>query len=100
MNSINNIDEWNVALENDKILINFGAKWCNPCKKLKPELEKISLEKKYENFKFYKIDIDDFDEISSKLNITSIPTTIIIKNKKITNRITGINLNEIIENMI
>lgn len=100
MEYINNIEEWNSALQNDKILINFGAKWCNPCKKLKPELEKISLDKKYENFKFYKIDIDDFDEISSKLNITSIPTTIIIKNKKITDRITGINLQDIIDKLL
>jgi thioredoxin 1 len=98
---IKNIDAWNSAFENkeDILLFNFTASWCGPCKKLKPELIKLSQDKKYSNVFFYRVDIDECDEIANKLKITSVPTTLIVKNDNIIARISGANLLEITQNL-
>ena len=98
---IKNIDDWNSAFENKNsiLLFNFTASWCGPCKKLKPELTKLSQDDKYTKVIFYKVDIDECDEIANKLKITSVPTTLIVKNDNIIARISGANLLEITKNL-
>lgn len=104
MISIKNINDWNSAFEDHKnnkniLLINCTASWCGPCKKLKPELEKLSINTKYKDVKFYKIYIDECDEIAEQLKIVSVPTTLLVKNDNIVERIVGANLTEIINKL-
>lgn len=84
----------NEILNDDKAkLVYFGASWCLPCKKLYPDIEKLSLNTP--NVDFYKGDIDKCENIVNELGITSIPLTFLIKNKKIIHRTIGANFNEI-----
>ena len=104
MIEINDINDWNTVFENHRkdkniLLINFTATWCGPCKKLKPELEKLISNNNYKNVKFYKVDIDKCNEIVDKLKIESVPTTLLIKNDNIVERISGSNLSLIITNL-
>ena len=104
MIEINDINDWNTVFENHRndkniLLINFTATWCGPCKKLKPELEKLISNDSYKNVKFYKVDIDKCNEIVDKLKIESVPTTLLIKNDNIVERISGSNLSLIITNL-
>ena len=104
MIEINDINDWNTVFENHRkdkniLLINFTAAWCGPCKKLKPELEKLISNDNYKNVKFYKVDIDKCNEIVDKLKIESVPTTLLIKNDNIVERISGSNLSQIITNL-
>jgi thioredoxin 1 len=98
---IKNIDDWNTAFQNKNniLLFNFTASWCGPCKKLKPELITLSRDEKYSNVVFYKVDIDECEEIANKLKITSVPTTLLVKNDNIFARISGANLSEITQNL-
>jgi thioredoxin len=52
----------------------FTAKWCGPCKKISPYFEKFSSE--YPKIKFYKIDVDENQELAERYQISSIPTFI------------------------
>ena len=61
-------------------IIDFYADLCGPCKMVSPILEELSQE--YEFVDFYKVDIDVEQEISSKLNIKSIPTLYFISKGK------------------
>lgn len=104
MEVINNIDEWNTVFQNHNkekniLLLNFSALWCNPCKALKPELEKLSNNPNYSNVKMYKIDIDKCEDIATMLDISSIPTTLLVKDDKIVHRISGANILTITNNI-
>ncbi|MFK7049081.1 MULTISPECIES: co-chaperone YbbN [Flavobacterium] len=75
------IEKYNQLLSKDSIIIvDFNAKWCGPCKKLAPILEKVSKEKK---IKLIKIDTDKNPELAQKLNVEGLPTLHYYKNGKL-----------------
>lgn len=61
-------------------ILYFTASWCGPCRMISPEFEK--LKQNYPNIDFYKIDIDECEEISSLFNIRSVPTFYLYKKKR------------------
>lgn len=64
------------------LLFYFTAKWCSPCQKIKPLLEKISEGADKSKLKIYMIDIDENDKIAEEFNIKSVPTFFLYKTKK------------------
>ncbi|MEM7071718.1 MAG: thioredoxin, partial [Pseudomonadota bacterium] len=54
------------------VLVDFWAPWCNPCKQLGPELEKITRNMKG-RIKLVKINIDEQPMIAGQLGVQSIP---------------------------
>lgn len=65
------------------LLFYFTAKWCGPCQRIKPLLEKISEGADNSKLKIYMIDIDENDKIAEEFNIKSVPTFYLYKTKKI-----------------
>jgi thioredoxin 1 len=67
----------------------FTASWCGPCKSIYPEIE--SLNNKYENVNFYKIDVDDEEneDLCSNYNVTSIPNFLFFKEGREVGRVKG-----------
>jgi thioredoxin 1 len=72
----------------NKILVQYTASFCSPCKTLSPRLENIS--KNHEKIKFVKIDVQENVNLTQELNITSVPTVIVYDGIKIINRSVGI----------
>lgn len=100
MQEIEDIEDWNNALSSHNyILICFSAIWCGPCKTLKPKLELLANEDRYKNIGFYKVDVDKNEELSKLLNITSLPTIVIISSGREYSRIVGSNYTEIVESL-
>lgn len=64
---INNFDE----LIQEKILVDFYANWCGPCKMLSPILEKL------EEVKVLKVNVDENPELAKKYGVMSIPCLIL-----------------------
>lgn len=79
------------------ILFYFTAKWCGPCQKIKPLIEKISEGVDSNKLEIYMIDIDDNDELSSEFKIRSVPTFYLYKNKELKGQIGGADINKIKE---
>lgn len=66
--------------ENPRVIIDFYAPWCKPCKKIMPEYEKIASD--FTNGKFVKVNIDELDDEELELlNIAKFPTFIFTKSK-------------------
>lgn len=82
MNGIS-ISDYNGIINSEKlVLIDFNAKWCEPCKVLSPILDKIS--KDYpQKLELVKIDIDKNPKIAKELNINAIPALKLYKNGKV-----------------
>ncbi len=72
--------DFNNYINEDKVLVDFYATWCGPCKLISPIIEEIS--KENENIKVIKIDVDKFPELSRKYGIMSIPTLIVFSKGK------------------
>jgi thioredoxin len=71
------------------VLVDFGAPWCPPCKKMEPVIEKLSTT--YQNkVKIEKIDAGIHTNVMKELNVAALPTFILYKNGKETWRKQGI----------
>lgn len=65
------------------LLFYFTAKWCGPCQRIKPLLQKISEGSNASVLKVYMIDIDENDEIAKEFQIRSVPTFYLYKKKEL-----------------
>jgi len=62
----------------DKIVIDFGAAWCPPCKKLAPEIDKASEVKENKDIFFAKVDVDEATDVSEHFEAESLPMFVFI----------------------
>lgn len=76
-----------VIHSNKKVLIDFYATWCMPCKSLQPIIEQIANENK--DLKVVEIDVDKCESLVLKYNIQAMPTLVVIENGEEVNRIVG-----------
>ena len=62
------------------VLVDFGAEWCIPCKKMAPVID--SFEKEHPEIKLVKIDAGVEDEIVKKYKIDGLPVFVLYKSGK------------------
>lgn len=65
----------------DIVLIDFGAEWCPPCKKMEPLLKKLQEQLK-DQFTLIKVDGGMDIDVMKKLQVAAIPTFIVYKKGK------------------
>lgn len=71
------IENFDKEIESGKVLVDFYADWCGPCKMISPILEE--LEATMNDLKVIKVDVDTQQEIASKYGVMAMPTMIIFK---------------------
>ena len=73
-------------IKEGKVIVDFFATWCGPCRMLTPVLEEVSEET---DAKIYKVDIDKSEDLSRKFGIMVVPTMIISKDGKEQEKFSG-----------
>jgi len=81
-------------------ILYFSAPWCGPCKALKPIIDKIKSELDSNKVLIKRINVDDEAKLSIEHEISSVPTFIFIKDKKIVGRFTGVKSMKEIQSLI
>lgn len=71
----------------NKVLLDFWATWCGPCRMVAPILEEIAEER--EDIVVAKIDVDSELELATKFGITSIPTLVVMRGGEVVTTAVG-----------
>lgn len=92
--------EFEQVLNTDKkVLIDFYATWCGPCKKMAPYLEAMKTEMA-DSLVIVRIDADNNQALAKSLKIDALPTLLLYQNKQQVWRNTGfIDKPELIKNI-
>ncbi len=70
-----------------KVLVDFNATWCGPCKMLGPVLEEIASEN--DKVKIVSVDVDENSELAETYEVSSIPCLVLFKDGKEISRSVG-----------
>jgi len=79
---VNELNEFNEKIASGRVLVDFFATWCGPCKMLAPILEEIDQRKEAGDLLIIKVDVDEAGVIAARFGIQSIPTLILFENGK------------------
>ena len=91
--------EEEVLKSDKKVLIDFYADWCGPCRMMSPIIDKIAEEKGNE-IKVGKINVDENQDLAMEYDVMTIPTIMIINNGEIEKTFIGVtDKNEILEGL-
>ena len=86
--NINKNNFQNEIMDSEKtVLLDFWASWCAPCRMVVPIIEEIAGERP--DIRVGKINVDEQPELASEFSIMSIPTLVVMKNRKIVQQVSG-----------
>ncbi|MFM7357839.1 MAG: thioredoxin domain-containing protein [Sediminibacterium sp.] len=78
------------------VLVDFGAEWCPPCKKMEPVLSELQMELKGQ-FMLLKVDGGKDTEVLQANHVSSLPVFVVYKNGKETFRAQGVIKKEVLK---
>ena len=73
---LENQEDFNRIINEKRVLVDFYAEWCGPCKMLAPVLEDVDF------IDVLKVNVDEFQSIAASYGVMSIPTLILFENGK------------------
>ena len=71
-----------------KVLVDFWASWCGPCRMLGPVIDQLGNE--LTDVKVCKIDVDANQELAGKYKVETIPTLVVLEAGKEIKRSVGV----------
>ncbi|MCH3976115.1 MAG: thioredoxin [Bacilli bacterium] len=78
---VENAKQFDDLTKQGRVLVDFWAPWCGPCRMLGPVLEQIDAEGK--ELTVLKVNVDEQGELAARFSVYSIPTMILYNEGKI-----------------
>eukprot|EP01063_Lacrimia_lanifica_P020659 TRINITY_DN27963_c0_g1_i1.p4 TRINITY_DN27963_c0_g1~~TRINITY_DN27963_c0_g1_i1.p4 ORF type:complete len:124 (+),score=55.58 TRINITY_DN27963_c0_g1_i1:56-427(+) len=79
--------------EHAKVVVDFYANWCGPCKMVAGDYEKLSNE--FTDIAFLKVNVDNVAEVAEEANVSSIPHFQAVVNGKFGQKVIGANMSAV-----
>ena len=70
-----------------KVLVDFWAEWCGPCRMIGPVLEEMAGD--YPEVKFLKLNVDEAPAVAQQFNVMNIPSILAFEGGELKQRIVG-----------
>jgi thioredoxin 1 len=78
------------VLQSDRlVLIDFGATWCGPCKKLHPIMDELASEMG-SAVKIFYVDVAESPKIAQNFGVISVPQVVFFQGGKVVDKIVGL----------
>ena len=90
--------EQEVLKSDKKVLVDFWASWCGPCRMLSPIIDEVA--KSTDKVKVGKVNVDEESDLATKFAVMSIPTLILFENGKPVKQIVGVQSKDAILRML
>ncbi len=81
------IEQFNELITKGRVLVDFFATWCGPCKMLAPEL--VEFAERDPNITIVKVDVDKFNSLAAQYNVRAVPTLVYFNDGKIVKTTSG-----------
>lgn len=81
-----------------KVLIDFWASWCGPCRMLSPIVDAVAEETP--SVKVCKVNVDDEQELAMQFGVQSIPTLVVMEKGAVVNKTVGVQPKENIKRLL
>ena len=77
-----------------KVVLDFYATWCGPCKRIAPMFKELS--EKFPTIQFFKVDVDEANDVSEQFSVESLPTFVFLKDGNVMGRLEGADFNNLL----
>ena len=79
-----------IIANNEKVVVDFYATWCGPCRQLLQPFAQASQDKTVSDVMFIKVNVDTLPDLTDSYDVQSLPSVILIQNGKEVNRKVGL----------
>lgn len=92
--------QFETATAKGLVVVDFWAPWCGPCRMQGPIIDRLSEELEGE-VEFFKMNVDEEQQVAKEFGIMSIPTLIVKKDGTVVEKLVGLHdearLKEVLE---